>query len=96
MDFWIPAGSQNGAKTDPEDRSKLIFSRLFAPEIRFFAFSSLGRVPEGSRSDSGGSGDPSGPDFERILRYFFAGCVRILSGFVGFRQDVAGIRAQPQ
>ena len=59
----------------------------------FLAFSSLGCVPEGSRTDSGGSGDPPGPDFERILRYFFAGCVPILSGFVGFRRDVAGIRA---
>ena len=73
-----------------------ITPHLFAPEIRFFAVSSLGRVLEGSRSDSGGSGDPSGPDFRKILRYFFAGCVRILSGFVGFRRDVAGIHAQPQ
>ena len=62
----------------------------------FFALSSLRRVPEGSRSDSGGSGDPPGPDFERILRYLFAGSVGILSGFVGFRRDVAGIRTQPQ
>ena len=31
-----------------------------------------------------------------FLRFFFAGCVPILSGFVGLRRDVAGIRAQPQ
>ena len=31
-----------------------------------------------------------------FLRFFFAGCVPILSGFVGFRRDVAGIRAQPE
>ena len=74
----------------------IMLRRLFATKIRFVVFSSLGRVPEGSRSDSGGSGDPSGLDFEIILRYFFAGCVRILSGFVGFRLDVARARAQPQ
>ena len=31
-----------------------------------------------------------------FLRFFFAGCVPILSGFVGFRRDVAGIRIQTQ
>ena len=50
MDFWVPAGSQNGAKTDPEARCKLILSRLFAPEIRFFcvffARARSGRVPD--------------------------------------------------
>ena len=59
------------------------------------AFSSLGCVPEGSRTDSGGSGGPPGPDFRRILRYFFAGSAGILSGFVGFRRDVAGMHHRP-
>ena len=31
-----------------------------------------------------------------FLRFFFAGCVPILSGFVGFRRDFAGIRIQTQ
>ena len=30
-----------------------------------------------------------------FLRFFFAGCVPIFSGFVGFRRDVAGICTQP-
>ena len=72
---------------------------------RFLQFSSLRRVPEGSRSDSGGSGDSPGSDFAnffhkalqhfgpdsyRILQYFFDGCVGILSGFVRFRQVSPG------
>ena len=68
---------------------------LFVPATRFFTFSSLGRVPEGSRTDSGGSGVPPGPDFAKILRYFFAGFAGILSWFVGFRRNVAGIHRQP-
>ena len=77
----------------PLEFSTLIFGPHF---FDFLAFSSLGCVPEGSRTDSGGSGDPPGQDFERILRYLFAGSVGILSGFVGFRRDVAGIRIQPR
>ena len=89
-------GSRPGPKMAPKPPLAKNFRLLFAPKNRFFEFSSLKRVPEGSRTDSGGSGDPPGPDFEKILRYFFAGCVGILVGFVGFRQDVAGIRSRPQ
>ena len=91
--FWVPRPSP---KMAPKPSPVPITRRFFAAENRFLVFSSLGRFPEGSRIDSGGSRDPSGPDFERIFRYFFAGCERILSGFVEFRRDVAGIRAQPQ
>ena len=35
-----------------------------------FAFSLLGRVPEGSRTDSGGSGDAPGRDFGRFFGIF--------------------------
>ena len=104
VDFRVPAGSQKR----PLQKLGRLLERA---KIVFFAFSSLGRVPEGSRSDSGGSGDPPGPDFDkifhkalrffvpdscRILRHFFDGCVGILSGFVGFRRGVAGICIQPQ
>ena len=91
VDFGLPAGPQKSQKNAPQK----IRSRLFSSGNRFFAFSSLGRVPEGSRTDSGGSGDPPGPDFAKILRYFFAGFAGILSWFVGFRRNVAGIHRQP-
>ena len=79
-------------KTDPGKKS----TGILAAETYVFAFSSLRRVPEGSRSASGGSGDPPGADFGRILQYFFADSVGIFSKIVGFRRDVAGIRTQPQ
>ena len=82
MDFWILARSQNGFKTDP-GKKDAYFGTIF---FDFFALSLLGRVPEGSRSDSGGSGDPPGPDFGRICRYFLthsAGILRVLLGSAG-------------
>ena len=109
--FLSILGSRPGPKIVPKPSPAKIRSQLERAKIDFFAFSSLGRVPEGSRSDSGGSGDPPGPDFDkifhkalrffvpdscRILRHFFDGCVGILSGFVGFRRGVAGICIQPQ
>ena len=95
VDFGLPAGPQNRPKIDPEAWDRLSERRLFSSGNRFFVFSSLGRVPEGSRTDSGGSGVPPGPDFAKILRYFFAGFAGILSWFVGFRRNVAGIHRQP-
>ena len=59
----------------------------------FFAFLSLGCAPVGSRGDSGGSGDPPGPDVHGLLRYFLDCSVEILARFAGFRRDVAGISA---
>ena len=41
-------------------------------------FSSFGRLPEGSRTDSGGSGVPPEPDFAKILRCFFAGSAGVV------------------
>ena len=59
---------------------------IFGPHFfDFFVFSSLGRVPEGSRTGSGGSGDPPGPDFGRVFRYFVD----------GFRRDLVVIRRVP-
>ena len=75
--------------------TRRLFSEHNLPICDLFTFSSLGCVPEGSRTDSRGSGDPPGPDFERILRYFFAGSAGVLSGFVGFRRDVAGMHHRP-
>ena len=109
--FLSILGSRPGPKIDPKPAPAKKTTGILAAKNCFFAFSSLRRVPEGSRSDSGGSGDPPGPDFDkifykalrffgsdscRILRYFFDGCVGILSGFVGFRRGVAGIHIQPQ
>ena len=89
VDFWALAGSQNDVIWVPKAWCIVVRRLTFADFV-------AGRVPEGSRTDSGGSGDPPGPDFEKILRYFFAASVGILSGFVRFRRDVAGIRIQPQ
>ena len=109
--FLSILGSRPGPKIVPKPVPAKKCTGILAAKNRFFAFSSLRRVPEGSRSDSGGSGDPPGPDFDkifhkafrffgsdsyRILRCFFDGCVGILLGFVGFRRGVAGIRIQPQ
>ena len=109
--FWSILGSRPGPKIVPKPVPRLGFPNFLAAGNRLLAFSSLRCVPEGSRSDSGGSGDPPGPDFDkifhkalrffgpdscRILQYFFDGCVGILSGFVGFRRGVAGIHIQPQ
>ena len=96
IDFWSIFGSRPGPKMASKPAPAKNSTGILVAENQFFAFSSLGRVPEGSRTDSGGSGDPPAPDFEMILRYFFAASVGILSGFVGFRRDVAGIRIQPQ
>ena len=69
------------AQKRPQGKGTLIFgTHLFY----LLAFSSFGRIPEGSQTNAGGSGDPPGPDFEKILRYLFASSVGILSGFVGF------------
>ena len=85
-------GSRPGPKiAKKRSRSESLLD-FFAAGNRFFAFSSLGRVPEGSRTDSGGSGGSPGSEifknftifFCRFLRFFFAGCVPIFSGFVGF------------
>ena len=84
---------------------------ILVAENQFFAFSSLGRVPEGSRDRFQAPGDPPGQDFGRIflkfylkiwvdfhkhLQYFFALQPGNLILIFGFRRDVAGIRTQPQ
>ena len=94
--FWSILGSRPDPKMALKPSPAKKSCGFLAAGNCFLAFSLLGRVPEGSRTDSGGSGDPPGPDFHGILRYFFAGSAGILSGFVGFRRDVAGIRTQPQ
>ena len=101
--FLSILGSRPGPKIVPKPVPAKNSGGILAAKTCFFAFSSLRCVPEGSRSDSGGSGDPPGPDFDkifhkalrffrldscRLLRYFFDGCVGILSGFVGFRRDL--------
>ena len=88
-----------GSRPEPKIGSKPVPGKkscgILAPGNHFFAFSSPGCVPEASRVDSGGSADPPGPDFASILHSFFAGSVGILSWFVGFRRNVAGIPRQP-
>ena len=56
---------------------------------RFFAFSSLGRVPGGSRTDSGGSGGPPGSDFFQEFYDTFLLVFAIL--FCGLRADFVGV-----
>ena len=88
--FGSILGSRPGPKIEPKPVPAKKSAGILAAKTCFFAFPSLPRVPEGSRSDSGGSGDPPGPDFEKILRYFFAGCVGILRGLVrGLCADLA-------
>ena len=103
--FLSILGSRPGPKIVPKPVPAKNSGGILAAKTCFFAFSLLRCVPEGSRSDSGGSGDPPGPDFDkifhkalrffgpdscRILQYFFDGCVGILSGFVGFRRVSPG------
>ena len=91
VDFGVPAGRQNWQKAAPEQHDAYFFTTLF----RFFGVL-FARVCYGStRVDSGGSADPPGRDFAAILQGFFAGSVGILSWFVGFRRNVAGIHRQP-
>ena len=65
--FWSIFGSRPGPKMASKPAPAKKWTGILVAENQFFAFSSLGRVPEGSRTDSGGSGDPPAPDFEMIL-----------------------------
>ena len=101
--FRVLAGTRKSAKNGPEAHTLLIF---FRPEIVFLRFLRSGAFREGPGPI------PEAPEALRLpvqiffknftilfcwfLRFFFAGCVPILSGFVGFRRDVAGIRIQTQ
>ena len=80
------------SERQPRAENYLVLEHTF---FVFFVFSSLGCVPEGSRSDSGGSGDPPGADFGRILQHFFADSVGIFSKIVGFRRDIGSSRVPP-
>ena len=69
--FLSILGSRPGPKI-AKKRPRGVWVPILGPHFfDFLAFSSLGRVPEGPRTDSGGSGDPPGADFGRMLRYFF-------------------------
>ena len=100
MDFGLPAGTQNHAKNHPRSQGQVVFLR---PKINFLHFLRSGAFRKGPGAI------PEAPEalpdqifnnftilFCWFLRFFFAGCVPILSGFVGFRRDVAGIRIQTQ
>ena len=52
--FWAPGRTSKMTKNRALHAKML--RGLFSSENRFFVFSSLGRAPEGSRTDSGGSG----------------------------------------
>ena len=67
-DIGLPKRSQNPRKIVENAmlKNNAFFNR-FSLE-----FSSLWRVPRGSRTVSGHSGVPPGPDFGRILRFFLA------------------------
>ena len=81
--FWGPElGPKIVRKLGPRSMTR----RFLVVENRFLAFSSLGRVPEGSRTASGASGDTPGSDFRRISGYFSnrsAGILRALPGAAG-------------
>ena len=94
--FLSILGSRPGPKIVPKPHLEKIIRRLFGSANRFFAFLSLRCVPEGSRTDSGASRDRRGPDFERFWDNYLLVPCGFLSGFVGFRRGVAGIRIQPQ
>jgi len=79
---WI-FGSRPGPKMASKPVPAKKSSGILVTENQFFAFPSFGCVPEGSRIDSGGSGDSPAPVFELILRYFLGAFVGILPGFVG-------------
>ena len=96
--FLSILGSRPGPKIVPKPVPRLGFLNFGHKFLVFLMLPSLRCVPEGSRSDSGGSGDPPGPDFDkifhkalrffgpdscRILQYFFDDCVGVLSGFAG-------------
>ena len=71
--FLSILGSRPGPKIDPKPLLQKIFRRLFGSASRFFAFLSLGCVPDGSRTHSGDSRDRPGTNFARILQYFCTG-----------------------
>ena len=87
--FWDPAGTQNRAKTGPEGFPNLIVDVIFSIFLRFLRSGAFrkgpGPIPEAPEAL---------PDqiffknftilFCWFLRFFFAGCVPIFSGFVGF------------
>ena len=77
--FLSILGSRPGPKIAPKPPPAKKSTGILAAGNRFFTFSSLGCVPEGSRTDSGGSGDPPGLDFGQSFRWF-----------AGFRRGVAG------
>ena len=74
--FWgpgrVPKSSQN-CPLKKQDR------RLFGSASCFFAFLSLGCVPDGSRTHSGDTRDRPGPDFDRIFGCLLAGSMRVLA-----------------
>ena len=84
--FWAPGRDPKIAKKRSRSQSTLDF---FAAGNRFFAFSSLERVPGGSRSDSGGSGGPPGSDFFQEFYDTFLLVFAIL--FCGLRADFVGV-----
>ncbi len=93
--FWSIFGPRSDpkiAQNRPQGNMTPIFWRQF---FDFFAFPSLGRVPEGSRDRFWPPRSPPGPDFGRIFRRFSDGSAGLLPRFAGFRRDVAGIHRQP-
>ena len=90
-DFGVPAGRQNWQKTVPEQHDAYFLTTLFRFFGVLFGRVCSGRVPDRFWRLRG----PSRTRFSEILRYFFAGSAGILSWFVGFRRNVAGIHRQP-
>ena len=93
--FWGPGRVPKSTQNRPKS---LLLRRFLEPGSRLFAFSSFRRVPEGSRTDSGGSGDPPGPDFDRFCRDFLIvtpGSCRGLSGSAGILPGSASRRSNP-
>ena len=79
------------SKSDPE-KGDPIFGAHFCV---FFAFSSLGRAPEGSRDRFWSPRVSPGPDFARIFRRFSDGSVGLSPWFAGFRRGGAGMHRPP-
>ena len=68
------------AKQTPQGDTRFIFGPYF---FDFFSFSSLGSIPEGSRTNSGGSGDLPGPHFRRFCHTFLPMLPAICRGLLG-------------
>ena len=81
--FWGPGRVPKSSQSQPRAENYLVLEHTF---VHFLAWCSPGRVPEGSRTDSGDPGDPPEHNSGRIFRWFLArsfGVSRMSAGSAG-------------